>query len=73
MIRAHRVLGRGDARIPLQSDLLNWVRENPAAADKREVARASGIKGADRCRHGRAHLALPARRHGGEVAIGVRP
>ena len=33
---------------PTKSEILDWIRENPDAAGKREIARAFGIKGADR-------------------------
>ncbi len=34
--------------LPDKDALLEWIRENPAAAGKREIARAFGIRGADR-------------------------
>ena len=34
--------------LPSKDELLDWIRENPAAAGKREIARAFGVKGADR-------------------------
>lgn len=34
--------------LPSKSDILDWVRENPAKASKRDIARAFGVKGADR-------------------------
>ena len=34
--------------IPSKEELLDWIRENPELAGKREIARAFGIKGADR-------------------------
>jgi ribonuclease R len=34
--------------LPSRDELLDWIRENPAAASKREIARAFGIRGADR-------------------------
>ncbi len=36
------------ARIPSKDELLAWIAENPGAAAKRDIARAFGIKGADR-------------------------
>ena len=36
------------SKLPSRDQLLDWIRENPAAASKREIARAFGIKGADR-------------------------
>ncbi|MDH3265047.1 MAG: RNB domain-containing ribonuclease, partial [Paracoccaceae bacterium] len=36
------------ARIPSKDELLAWIAENPGASAKREIARAFGIKGADR-------------------------
>ena len=33
---------------PSRDQLLDWIRENPTAANKREIARAFGIRGADR-------------------------
>ncbi|WP_340107999.1 ribonuclease R [Pikeienuella sp. HZG-20] len=33
---------------PTKSDILSWVRENPGRASKRDIARAFGIKGAER-------------------------
>ena len=36
------------ANFPSKEKLLDWIRENPSAANKREIARAFGIKGADR-------------------------
>ena len=33
---------------PTKEELLDWIRENPEVAGKREIARAFGIKGADR-------------------------
>ncbi|MEM9048549.1 MAG: ribonuclease R [Pseudomonadota bacterium] len=35
-------------RLPSKDEILAWVRENPGASGKREIARAFGIKGADR-------------------------
>ncbi len=35
-------------KFPSKDELLDWIRENPAAANKREIARAFGIRGADR-------------------------
>ncbi|MEM8789543.1 MAG: ribonuclease R [Pseudomonadota bacterium] len=34
--------------LPTKDQILAWIRENPAEASKREVARAFGVKGADR-------------------------
>src|SRR5690606_11927658 len=39
---------RAMSNLPSRDALLDWIRENPAAASKREIARAFGIKGADR-------------------------
>ena len=36
------------ARIPSKSEILDWINENPAKSGKRDIARAFGIKGADR-------------------------
>ena len=36
------------SKLPSRDELLDWIRDNPAAASKREIARAFGIKGADR-------------------------
>ncbi|EKE44997.1 ribonuclease R [Oceaniovalibus guishaninsula JLT2003] len=36
------------ARIPDKSEILAWIAENPAETGKRDIARAFGIKGADR-------------------------
>ena len=33
---------------PTKDELLNWIRQNPKLAGKREIARAFGIRGADR-------------------------
>ena len=35
-------------RLPSKDELLDWIRDNPDAANKREMARAFNIKGADR-------------------------
>ena len=34
------------AKLPSQTDILNWVRDHPEKASKRDIARAFGIKGA---------------------------
>ena len=34
--------------LPQKSDILAWVQENPDRASKRDIARAFGVKGADR-------------------------
>ena len=34
--------------LPSKTDILSWVRENPGKASKRDIARAFGVKGADR-------------------------
>ena len=34
--------------LPQKSDILAWVNENPDRASKRDIARAFGVKGADR-------------------------
>ena len=34
--------------LPEKSDILAWVKENPDRASKRDIARAFGVKGADR-------------------------
>lgn len=34
--------------LPSKDDILDWIRDNPDAAGKREIARAFGIKGSDR-------------------------
>lgn len=36
------------ARIPTKDEILAWISENPTQAAKRDIARAFGIKGADR-------------------------
>ncbi|MEM9427454.1 MAG: ribonuclease R [Pseudomonadota bacterium] len=36
------------ARIPSKQDILDWIEENPTLTAKREIAKAFGIKGADR-------------------------
>jgi ribonuclease R len=36
------------AGLPSKSDLLGWIRENPGQVSKRDIARAFGVKGADR-------------------------
>ena len=36
------------ARIPSKDELLAWIAENPDASAKRDIARAFGIRGADR-------------------------
>ncbi len=36
------------SELPTKKQVLDWIRENPAHASKREVARAFGVKGADR-------------------------
>ncbi|MDH3666377.1 MAG: ribonuclease R [Paracoccaceae bacterium] len=33
---------------PSKNEILDWIRDNPQAAGKREIARAFGLKGADR-------------------------
>ncbi len=33
---------------PSKSQILDWIRDNPGAVGKREIARAFGVKGADR-------------------------
>ncbi|MEM9199589.1 MAG: ribonuclease R [Pseudomonadota bacterium] len=35
-------------RLPSKDEILAWVRENPGASGKREIARAFGVKGPDR-------------------------
>ena len=35
-------------RIPSKDEILNWISENPTQNSKRDIARAFGIKGADR-------------------------
>ena len=34
--------------LPSKTDILEWVRENPGKTSKRDIARAFGLKGADR-------------------------
>jgi ribonuclease R len=34
--------------MPSKDELLDWIRENPDAASKRDIARAFGVKGSDR-------------------------
>ncbi|MEL7149762.1 MAG: ribonuclease R, partial [Pseudomonadota bacterium] len=36
------------ARIPSKQDILDWIEENPSLTAKRDIAKAFGIKGADR-------------------------
>ncbi|MGB0797879.1 MAG: ribonuclease R family protein, partial [Planktomarina sp.] len=36
------------AQLPSKSDLLTWIRENPEKSNKRDIAKAFGIKGAAR-------------------------
>ncbi|MEM7743701.1 MAG: ribonuclease R [Pseudomonadota bacterium] len=36
------------AKLPTKEDVLAWIRDNPSAAGKREIARAFGLKGAAR-------------------------
>ena len=36
------------SRVPTREDILAFVSENPKLAGKREIARAFGVKGADR-------------------------
>ena len=35
-------------KLPNKDEILDWIRDNPQAAGKREIARAFGIKGSDR-------------------------
>ena len=35
-------------RIPTKDEILNWIADNPTKSSKRHIARAFGIKGADR-------------------------
>ncbi len=36
------------AQIPSKAEILNWIAENPTQTGKRDIARAFGLKGADR-------------------------
>ena len=36
------------ARIPTNSEILDWIAENPTQTSKRDIAKAFGIKGADK-------------------------
>jgi ribonuclease R len=36
------------ARIPSKTEILDWISENPAQTSKRDIAKAFGIKGADK-------------------------
>ncbi|KMW60637.1 3'-to-5' exoribonuclease RNase R [Candidatus Rhodobacter oscarellae] len=36
------------AKLPSKSDILAWITENPTQTAKRDIAKAFGIKGADR-------------------------
>ncbi|MEM9342395.1 MAG: ribonuclease R [Pseudomonadota bacterium] len=36
------------ARIPSKADILGWISDNPTKTSKRDIAKAFGIKGADR-------------------------
>ncbi len=51
--------------LPSQAELLDWLRDNPGKASKRDVARAFGIRGADRTELRRMLAALEAE---GEIA-----
>ena len=42
------VLPAAMARVPTKDEVLSWISENPAKASKRDIARAFGIKGANR-------------------------
>lgn len=47
-------------RIPTTDDILNWIADNPTKSSKRDIARAFGIKGADRIDLKRLLLELEA-------------
>ena len=36
------------ARIPSKTEVLDWIAEHPGEAAKRDIARAFGLKGAER-------------------------
>ena len=36
------------ARIPSKDEILTWISDNPALTSKRDIAKAFGIKGAER-------------------------
>ena len=36
------------SKLPSQDDLIEWIKDNPDKASKRDIAKAFGIKGADR-------------------------
>ena len=36
------------ARVPSKDEILDWLRENPGASAKRDIARAFGLRGAAR-------------------------
>ena len=36
------------ARIPSKTEILDWIAENPGLSAKRDIAKAFGIKGAER-------------------------
>ncbi len=42
------MLDGGMKQFPTKDQILEWVRDNPGAASKRDIARAFGIKGQDR-------------------------
>lgn len=42
------MLRRGMARIPSRDEILQWVAENPGQAARRDIAKAFGLKGAER-------------------------
>ncbi|MEM8581744.1 MAG: ribonuclease R, partial [Pseudomonadota bacterium] len=51
------------SRIPSKDDILSWIEENPTQTGKRDIARAFGIKGADRIELKRVLRALEAEGH----------
>ena len=36
------------SRIPTREEILDWISEHPSQTSKRDIAKAFGIKGADR-------------------------
>ncbi|MDJ0858129.1 MAG: ribonuclease R [Dinoroseobacter sp.] len=51
------------ARIPSKDEILSWIEDNPTQTGKRDIARAFGIKGADRIELKRVLRALEAEGH----------
>lgn len=51
------------ARIPSKEEVLNWISDHPTQTSKRDIAKAFGIKGADRIELKRVLRALEAEGH----------